>query len=49
MRLVILIVEYAWIELNRQIIDPTLPLNKIPVNFTTFPAQRQTVKQQKQQ
>ena len=43
-----IVVEYAWIELNEQIIDPTLPhLNKNADELYYFPAQRLTVKQLK--
>jgi len=44
-----MVVEYAWVELNEQIIDPTPHLNKMPMNFTAFQHNVITVKQLKQQ
>lgn len=39
-------IEYAWIELDEQIVDPTLPhLNPTDQEFYYFPAQSLTVKQ----
>lgn len=39
-------IEYAWIELDEQIVDPTLPhLNKNAQELHYFPAQRLSVQQ----